>query len=84
MELKLGDILARLKVPGLKESNERHIIAKALSESLGLLVTPKQIEFKEGILSVAVPPIVKSVLHTRQTEIIERIARDGVRVGRIR
>ncbi|MDB5190018.1 MAG: hypothetical protein JWN49_344 [Parcubacteria group bacterium] len=84
MELKLSDIIARLKVPGLKESNERHVIAKALSESLGILIAPKQIMFKEGILSVAVPPVVKSALHIKQTEILERIAREGITVQSIR
>ncbi|MDB5245325.1 MAG: hypothetical protein JWN90_430 [Parcubacteria group bacterium] len=84
MELKLGDIIARLKVPGLKESNERHVLAKVLSESLGIPVTPKQIMFKEGILSVAVPPVVKSALHIKQTEILERISKEGITVRSIR
>ncbi len=84
MELKLGDIIARLKVPGLKESNERHVIAKAISESLGIPVEPKQITFKEGILSVAVPPVMKSALHIKQTEILERIAKEGVIVRSLR
>lgn len=84
MELKLGDIIARLKVPGLKESNERHVIAKAVTESLGVPVRPNQITLKEGALSVAVPPVVKSALHMKQTEIIESIAREGIIVRSIK
>ncbi len=84
MELKLGDIIARLKVPGLKESNERHVIAKLLSDTLGMPVQPKQITLKDGILSVAVPPVVKSALHTKETEILERAIKEGVGVRSIR
>jgi hypothetical protein len=84
MEIKLSDLIARLKVPGLKESNERHVLAEVLTKTLGVAVQPKQITFKEGILTVAVPPVVKSALHIKQTDILERAAKEGVIVRSIR
>lgn len=84
MEIRLSDIIARLKVPGLKESNERHVLAKVVADSLGVPIEPKQITFKEGILIVAVPPVVKSALHTKQKIIFEQAAKEGIAVRGIK
>lgn len=81
MERSLTDLIARLPIPGLKESNNRHIIAKLLSEKLGIPVKPSQINLKDEILTVSVPPVVKSVIQMKQVELREVIEREGIKVN---
>ena len=84
MEKKLSDLLSRFPIPGLKESNDRHTIARLLSDLTNIPIKPKQIIFKDNILTVSVPPVVKSMLHIKQTEITELLNKEGLKVLQIR
>lgn len=84
MEKSLRDLLAKLPIPGLKESNERHCAAEILSTELSLPITPSQITIKENTLSVSVPPVIKSALRIKEKALIERFSKEGISIIRIR
>ena len=84
MEKSLKDLISRLPIPGLKESNDRHTIAAKLTEILHIPIKAKQITFKDSILTVAVPPVVKSALHIKQGELLEQLAKEGITFNSVR
>ena len=84
MEKSLRDLIARLPIPGLKESTDRHTIAQILSEILSVPIKPSQIDVKDEILTVAVPPVVKSALQMKQVQIKEKLNREGIVVNSVR
>jgi len=84
MERSLKDLISRLPIPGLKESANRHIIADALSHILSIPIKPSQIIFKDEIVTVSVPPIVKSMLKIKQMQIIENLQKEGIQVNSVR
>lgn len=84
MEKKLSDLLARLPIPGLKESNQRHTIAEKLTALLKISIKPNQVQLKDSILTVSVPPVVKSALRIKQKEIVEILNREGIEIKELR
>lgn len=80
MEKSLRDLIARLPIPGLRESTDRHTIADALTQSLTISIRPHQIQVKEGFVTVSVPPVVKSAIQIRQHELKELLTKEGVSV----
>lgn len=84
MEKSLKDLIARLPIPGLKESTDRHVIAEAISKELGILIQPKQIKVKESVVTISVPPVVKSVLQVKQQRLIEILSGEGLSVKSVR
>jgi hypothetical protein len=84
MEMKLSDILARLKVPGLIESNKRHTIAEKISSVLNVPIQPNQVLFKENTISLSVAPVIKSAITMKFSEIQEVLKKEGIVVNVIR
>ncbi len=84
MEISLKDLIARLPIPGLKESADRHLIAETLTKNLGIPVEPKQITFKDSIVTVAVAPVVRSALQVRQKELLESLEKQGIPAQMVR
>lgn len=84
MEKSLKDLLARLPIPGLKESAERHEIARLLSDELGIPVAPGKIVFKDGIITVSVPPVMKSALQMRSAQLLEKLRAQGIKATSFR
>lgn len=84
MEKSLKDLLARLPIPGLKESNDRHVIADVITKLFNIPVSPKQILVKEGIIIVSVPPVMKSALHLKQSELLSQLQEMGIRAQGVR
>lgn len=78
MEQSLKDLLSRLPIPGLKESTDRHLIAEEITNLLTIPVKANQINIKDDILTVSVPPVVKSALHLKQTELFRRLSEKGI------
>ena len=58
----LRDLLLKHKVPGAEEAETRRICAAILSNVTSVSILPKQIKYQDEILSLSVPPIVKSAL----------------------
>jgi hypothetical protein len=47
MEKSIRDLIARLPIPGLKESTNRHCIAEILSNTLSIPIKANQITLKD-------------------------------------
>lgn len=78
MEKSLKDLLSRLPIPGLTESTNRHLIAEEITNLLAIPVKANQITFKDEILTVSMPPVVKSALYLKQEELFKRLNEKGV------
>lgn len=78
MEKSLKDLLSRLPIPGLKESADRHLIAEEITDLLTVPVKANQIQFRDGVLTVSMPPVVKSALHMKQGELFKRLETKGI------
>jgi hypothetical protein len=84
MEKSLRDLISRLPIPGLKESTDRHIIADILTKTLKIPIKSNQIIFKDGVLTVAVPPVVKSAIQIKQQVLKEAIYKEGIEIQSFR
>lgn len=84
MERRLSDLLSRLPIPGLKDSNDRHTIAEVISSVLGVSVTPKQLTLKEGRLSLLLPPVVRSAAYLHLKELTETLRTRGIIIVSLR
>jgi hypothetical protein len=84
MEKSLKDLIERLPIPGLKESADRHIIAEAITTILSIPIAPKKVAFKDGIITLAVPPVVKSAILINQQCIRESLAEKGIEIQQFR
>lgn len=84
MEKSLKDLLSRLPIPGLKESADRHSAADILSKTLHIPIQARQIALKDGILTVSVPPVVKSAMQVKQAQIQDLLQKEGIIVTQLR
>lgn len=80
----LKDVIARLPVPGLKESYERQQVAKCLHSAFGVEVAARSITLKDGILTLQVPPVFKSAVSARKQGIIDALAGERISIHEIR
>ena len=73
----LSDLLLKYKIPGVRTSEIRRICAEEVYALTGCKLTPSQVEYKNENLRISVPPVLKSALLMRKTELMDRIkARD--------
>jgi hypothetical protein len=84
MEISIRDILARHPVPGIREAQVRHSVAKAVTDLTGVEVAPRKIRHSEGRLVLSVPPVLKSALLLRLPEFTELLKREGVEIREVR
>jgi len=80
----LSELLLNHPLPGLRESERRRLCAEAVSEIIGLPVSSKQIQYENGVLSLSLPPVVKSEVLLRQRALIELFNTRGVKVKEVR
>jgi hypothetical protein len=80
----LSDLLLNHKVPGVREAHIRHTIAEAVTTSLGVPVLPKQVKYKDNVVSLAVPPLLKSALLMHGEDIKSSLALNDILVTSIR
>ena len=79
----LSDLLKSHKIPGVKEAEIRRACAAGITKALGIPVTVKQVRFNDGVLTLKVPPVVKSALTLRFEEAKREIEREGVTITKI-
>lgn len=84
MEISIRDILAKHPVPGVREAQIRHSIAKAVTNLTGVTITPEQVRHSEGRLFIVVPPVLKSALLLRLTEFTDLLKKEGVEITELR
>jgi hypothetical protein len=82
-EKLISDLIARLPIPGLQESNTRHLTAKTLTTVLGVKVLPSQVAIKESVLRVKMPPVVKSAVRMRTADILKALSEVGIEINKI-
>lgn len=82
--LAIKDLIARLPVPGLKESYDRQQIARCVEAVCGVPLATRSITLKDGILTLRVPPVFKSAVHARKQGIISELAKEEIAVSDIR
>lgn len=80
----LSELLKRIPIPGLKESNERHILAQVISDTVNVKISAHQVRFKEGVITLTVPPVLKSAIHMRKDGLIEVMKDKGINVQQIK
>ena len=80
----LSDLLKTHRIPGVKEAEIRRACAEALSNVLGTPITPKQVRYSDGVISLVVPPVVKSALSLRMEEAKQTLLREGITLKEIR
>lgn len=80
----IQDLLARHPIPGLKQSENRRIVAAVLSDILGLSIDPKTIQIKDGVLLLSVPPVLKSALIIRQKDIQNALSLKDISIKAIK
>lgn len=78
MEISIRDLLARHPAPGIREANIRHAVAGVITELTGVPVGPEKIQHKEGKIVVNVPPVLKSSLLLRISELTELLKKEGI------
>jgi hypothetical protein len=73
----LSDLLLKYKIPGVRESEIRRICGEEVFALTGCTLVANQINYRNEHLRLSVPPVLKSALLLRQTELLQRIqARD--------
>lgn len=80
----ISEFLKRIPIPGLKESTERHEIADVITSVTKVPITARQISFKDNILNVSVPPVLKSALHMHKSEIQNQLLEKRIDVKDIK
>ena len=79
----IAELLLNHPVPGLKEAYVREEIAFVVSETLGIVCTPKQIQVKNQSIYIALPPVAKSALILKNALFVETLSKKGIDVTRI-
>ncbi|MBU0749896.1 hypothetical protein KKH15_00040 [Patescibacteria group bacterium] len=80
----IQDLLKRHAIPGLRLSENRRVCAEILTSVTGVAISPKSIQISEGVLSLSIPPVLKSALLLKQTEIIASLQAEGISVTALR
>lgn len=78
MEISIHDLLAHHPAPGIREANIRHTVAEAITKLTSVPVGPEKIQHKEGKIVVNVPPVLKSALLLRSSELTELLKEEGI------
>lgn len=82
--LSITDLLKRHPVPGLKQAAIRGECAEALSNTLGLTVSPKSVKYDAGVLTLSLAPVAKSAALVKQVELKEALEKKGLSLTEIR
>ncbi len=80
----LTDLLKNHPIPGIREAEIRRTCAEVVKQSTGVEVQPKHIKISDGVLSLSVPPLLKSALVLKFSEVQERLRQEGIMVKEIR
>ncbi len=80
----IQDLLVRHAIPGLKQSETRRECAEVLTKATGITISPKAIQISERVLSVNVPPVLKSALILKQEAILVALKESGITITSIR
>jgi len=80
----LAELLKNHPVPGLKNAAIRSDCVEVLKEVLGLPVAAKKIAYDAGVLTLSLPPVVKSAALMKQEQIKAALLERGLQLQEIR
>lgn len=80
----LTDLLKNHPIPGIREAEIRRTCAEVVKKAVGVVVEPKHIKMSDGVLSLAVPPLLKSALILKFSEVQEGLLKEGITLTEIR
>ncbi len=80
----LSDLLKNHPIPGIREAEKRRVCAETLSRVTGVTILPKQIRYSDFVISLSVPPILKSAIQLKFEEAKNELEREGIEVTAIR
>lgn len=76
----ITELLRLHTAPGVRFAEERRVCAGVLQTVLGIPISPDQISCEHEMLSLSLPPVVKSAALTKKTEILALLTSAGVSV----
>lgn len=74
----ITELLLNHPIPGIREAETRHRCAEALTKVLGVAISPAQVKFDAGKLSLSIPPVLKSALILKRKELQDMLLRSGI------
>lgn len=80
----IAELLKNHPIPGIREAEVRRTCALALAKVLSIEVAPKHIHLKDGVLTVSLPPIVRSAVLVRAENVKTLLSEEGITVSTIR
>lgn len=80
----IADVIASHPVPGIREAAIRELCAEALAELLGVAVPARKIRFEAGVLSLSLPPVVKTSVLLKEEDLRSMLSVRGLTLTEIR
>lgn len=80
----LAELLKNHPIPGIREAEVRRSCAEVLTRVTGVSILPKHVSFTDGMLSLTVPPVVKSALVLKFAVAQETLQKEGITLREIR
>lgn len=80
----LAELLKNHPIPGIREAEIRRTCALALTKVLSIDVAPKHIHLRDGVLTISLPPIVRSAVLVRAENVKTLLKEEGITVTAIR
>ncbi len=74
----LGNLLLNYKIPGVRDAQVRHVCAQELTKLTGCTVAPSKLNYKQEILYLRLPPVLKAAIFMKQTELTECLKTKGI------
>ena len=71
--LSIGSLLDRFKGPLTDRIRVEESVIKVVQEGCGITLTPKQIQFKANVVSLAISPGAKQAVYIKKEQILEKI-----------
>ncbi len=78
------ELLANHRIPGIQLSEKRRACADTIKALMGVPVSPSKLKFHEGVLSLSVPPVLKSAIFLKQEELKGLLLAQGITLTEIR
>jgi len=82
--LSLADLLKNHPVPGMRQAAIRSDCSEALAGVLGIAVAAGKLKYESGVLTLALPPVVKSAALLKQEQIKAALLSRGLTLTEIR
>ena len=80
----ITELLKLHTAPGIRLAEGRRVCAGALQSVLGITVSPDQLSYTNGVISLSLPPVVKSAALMKRTEIIALLKSADISITEIR